>query len=151
MATTGPSARTTVLRSALLFTPFLAVALVVLAFIVRDTMAEGVSGGDIVGLVLVGFVVMLLAYQVVQSVRDLFARPVETTGLVERHWSRNDFFIFQNSYIFVGRDVFRLTPEQSLDVELGDTVRVVHYPHTSTVEAIEVVAHAGQRGSGDDE
>ena len=151
MAATGPSARTTVLRNALLFTPFLAVALVVLAFIVRDTVAEGVSGGDIVGMVLVGFLVLLLGYQVVQAVRDLFTRPVETTGLVERHWSRSDFFIFQNSYIFLGRDVFRLTPEQSLDVELGDTVRVVHYPHTSTVESIEMVARAEQRGSGDDE
>lgn len=151
MAGTGPSARTTVLRSALLFTPFLAVALVVLGFIVRDAVAEGVALGDTVGMVLVGFVVLLLGYQVVQAVRDLFTRPVETTGLVERHWSRNDYFIFQNSYIFVGRDVFRLTPEQSLDVELGDTVRVLHYPHTSTVEAIEVVAHAGQRGNGDDE
>ena len=151
MAATGPSARTTVLRNALLFTPFLAVALVVLAFIARDALAEGVGVGDIVGVVLVGFVVILLGYQVVQSVRDLFARPVETTGLVERHWSRNDFFIFQNSYIFLGRDVFRLTPEQSLDVELGDTVRVVHYPHTSTVESIEMVARAERRGSGDDE
>ena len=147
---TGPSARTTVLRNALLFTPFLAVAVVVLAFIARDALAEGVSVGDIVGLVLVGFVVVLLGYQVVQSVRDLFTRPVETTGLVERHWSRNDFFIFQNSYIFLGRDVFRLTPEQSLDVELGDTVRVVHYPHTSTVESIEMVARGGERGSDDD-
>ena len=147
MAATGPSARTTVLRNALLFTPFLAVALVVLAFIARDALAEGIGAGDIVGLVLVGFVVTLLGYQVVQSVRDLFTRPIETTGLVERHWSRKDFFIFQNSYIFVGRDVFRLTPEQSLDVELGDTVRVLHYPHTSTVEVIEVVARAGAADS----
>jgi hypothetical protein len=131
-----------VLRTALLFTPFLGVTLVALAFILRDTMDEGGSAGRVVGLVLVGSVTLLLTYQVVQSVRDLFSRPVETTGLVERRWSRNDFFLFRNSYIFVGRDVFRLAPEEFVEVDLGDTVRVRHYPHTSTVEAVEVVERA---------
>ncbi len=31
-----------------------------------------------------------------------------------------------------------------VEIELGDTVRVRHYPHTSAVEEIEVVARAGQ-------
>lgn len=144
MPATGASARAAVLRSALLFTPFLAVVLVALAFILRETVNEGTSAGRVVGLVLVGSVALLLAYQVLQSVRDLFSRPVETTGLVERRWSRADFFLFRNSYIFVGRDVFRLAPEEFVQVDLGDTVRILHYPHTSTVEAIEVVQRAGQ-------
>ncbi len=144
MPATSSSARAAVLRSALLFTPFLAVVLVALVFIARETVNEGTSAGRVVGLVLVGSVALLLAYQVVQSVRDLFAQPVETTGLVERRWSRADFFLFRNSYIFVGRDVFRLEPEEFVQVDLGDTVRVLHYPHTSTVEAIEVVQRAGQ-------
>ena len=144
MAVSSASARAAVLRSALLFSPFLLVTLGALAFIVRDVAVEGSSGGRIVGLVLVGSVAALLGYQVVQSVRDLFASPVETTGLVERLWSRNDFFLFRNTYVFVERNVFRLEPEQALEVELGDTVRVVHYPHTSTVERIEVVSRSGQ-------
>lgn len=150
MEATRPSAWATVLRSALLLTPFLAVTLVALAFLGRDTAAEGASGGRIVGLVLVGFVALLLAYQVTQSVRDLFSRPVETTGLVERRWSRSDLFIFRNSYIFVERNVYRLPPERFVRVDLGDTIRIVHYPHTGTVEAIEVVARAGQGGRPDD-
>lgn len=150
MAATRPSARATVLRSALLFSPFLAVTLAAFAFILRDTTEEGMSGGSIVGLVLVGLVALLLAYQVGQSVRDLFSQPVETTGLVERRWSRSDFFLFRNDYVFVEGNVFRLQPEQFVEVDLGDIVRVVHYPHTATVATIEVVEHAGQQKRPDD-
>ncbi|OGO53303.1 MAG: hypothetical protein A2148_09315 [Chloroflexi bacterium RBG_16_68_14] len=150
MAATRPSARATVLRSALLFSPFLAVTLAAFAFILQDTTEEGMSGGSIVGLVLVGLVALLLAYQVVQSLRDLFSQPVQTTGLVERRWSRNDFFLFRNDYVFVEGNVFRLQPEQFVEVDLGDIVRVAHYPHTATVETIEVVERAGQRTRPDD-
>ena len=145
MAKTRPAAWAGVLRSALLFSPFFALTLVALALILRDIADDGASAGRIVGTVLVGSVGLLLGYQVVQSVRDLFSGLVETVGLVYRLWSRNDLFLFRNSYIFVEGNVFRLTPEQFLDVGLGDTVRVVHYPHTSAVEAIEVVAAAPER------
>lgn len=148
MAAKPLSARATVLRSILLFAPFLAVTLGVFVFLIQDMAAERADAGKIVALVLVGSVALLLGYQVVQSVRDLFSRVVETTGLVERRWSRNDLFIFQNTYIFIERNVFRLTPEQAIDVDLGDTVRIVHYPHTSTVETIEVVARAGSADNG---
>lgn len=145
MAETRPAAWATVLRSALVFAPFLVIVLAGLGFLVVDTAEEGVSGGRIVALALVGSIALLLAYQVVQSVRDLFSDLTETVGLVERRWSRNDFFLFRNSYVFVGRSVFRLTPEQYLDVQLGDTVRVVHYPHTDAVESVEVTRQEGQR------
>ena len=143
MVAAGPSARATILRSLLLFVPFLLVVLVALALLLRSTADEGASGGRIVALVLMGSVGLLLVYQVVQSVRDLFSRTVETVGRVERRWSRSNFFLFRNSYIFVGRDVFRLPPEQFVEIGLGDTVRIVHYPHTAAVEAIEVVARKG--------
>ena len=143
MVAAGPSARATVLRSLLLFTPFLLVVLAALTFLLRSTVDEGASGGRIVALALMGSVALLLVYQVVQSVRDLFSRMVETIGRVERRWSRSDLLLFRNSYIFVGRNVFRLPPEQFVEIGLGDTVRIVHYPHTAAVEAIEVVARKG--------
>ena len=143
MAVTRPSARGEVLRSILLFSPFLAVTLAALVFLLQDIAGEGAGGGTIVGLVLVGSVALLLAYQVIQSVRDLFSQLVETTGLVERRWSRSEFFLFRNSYIFVDRNVFRLPPEQLLDIDRGDLVRVVHYPHTGAVESIELVKRGG--------
>jgi xanthosine utilization system XapX-like protein len=138
MAAGQSSARAAVLRSALLFTPFFALALLGFVFIARDAQ-QGLSAGRVVGLALMGLVVLLLGYQVVQSVRDLFSGLVETAGLVERQWSRNEFFLFRNTYIFVGKDVYRLSPEQGIQVERGNMVRIVHLPHTSTVETIEVV------------
>lgn len=134
-----PIAWAGVLRSALLFSPFFVVALVVMGIIVREIASEGMSGGRLIGIVLVGLMALLLGYQILQSVRDLFAGLVETTGLVERRWSRSDFFLFRNDYIFVHKNVYRLHPEQYVEVGLGDTVRIVHFPHTSAVEAIEVL------------
>lgn len=143
MAAGRPSARTMVLRSALLFTPFLLVALAALTFVALDAVDGGWSGGSIVATMLIGLISLLLAFQVLQSLRDLVARPVETVGPVEKRWSRSDMFLFRNSYVFVGRDVFRLPPDA--DVATGDLVRVTHYPHTATVEAIEVVERAGEQ------
>lgn len=144
MAATRSSAWWAVLRSALVFTPVLAVALVALGYIAQEIADKGSSGGRVVALVLIGFVALLLAYQVVQSLRDLFSRTVETVGVVDRCWTKNDFFLFRNSYIFVERDVYRLSPKHAVTVDSGDSVRIVHYPHTGAVETIEVVARAGE-------
>jgi hypothetical protein len=136
MAASGRSARASVVRTAALFAPFFAFALVGFIYLALGTGESGTTG-RIVGLVLVGSVTLLLGYQVVQSVRDMFASLQETVGLVERRWSRNEFFLFHNTYVFVGKDVYRLSPEQAMEVELGDMVRITHLPHTSTVERIE--------------
>lgn len=144
MAATRSSAWWAVLRSALVFTPVLAVALVALGYISQEIADKGSSGGRVVALVLIGFVALLLAYQVVQSLRDLFSHTVETIGVVDRCWTKNDFFLFRNSYIFVDRDVYRISPAHAVTVESGDSVRIVHYPHTGAVETIEVVARAGE-------
>ena len=66
MVAAGPSARATILRSLFLFTPFLLVVLVALAFLLRSMADEGASGGRIVALVLMGSVGLLLVYHVVQ-------------------------------------------------------------------------------------
>ncbi len=139
MVAATSSGRTAVFRSALLFTPFTLVALAILGFLAKDVAVEGVSAGLVVALVLVGFVTLLLVYQVVQSVRDLFAQPVETTGVVDRRWSRNDMLIFRNDYIFVEGDVFRIEPEHTSDIEVGRKVRITHYPHTNAVIDVEVL------------
>lgn len=137
------SARTSVLRSTLLFSPFLAVSAFALSYIIGDVIHDGATAGRIVGLVLTGVITLLLVYQVVQSIRDLFAEHVETVGVVERQWSRNEFLLFRNSYIFVKNDVFRVEQEEYIEIKLGDTVRVVHFPHTAAVESVEVVERAG--------
>ena len=131
-----------VLRSTILFAPFLAITLFALGFIVREIATDGASGGSIVGLVLVGSVALLLGYQVIQSIRDLLSETVETIGEVERSWTRNDMFLFRNSYVFVDRSVYRVPPEQYIELSPGDRVRIVHTPHTGAVETIELVDEA---------
>ena len=142
MAAGRSSARGSVLRNALLLSPFLVVAGSALGFVLSDGITGGFDTSHIVGSIVVGFVTLLLADQVLQSVRDLFATTVQTTGIVKRRWNRNEFFLFRNSYIYVEKHVFRLTPAEYFDVDLGDTVCVEHYPHTATVESIEVVERA---------
>ena len=143
MAGAHSSAWWSVLRSALLFAPVLAVSLFVVAFLASEVAEDGASAAPILALVLVGSFAILLTYQVVQSIRDLFSSAVETVGKVERCWSRNDFFLFRNSYIFVDRDVFRVPAEQGATLQPGDRVRVVHYPHTGAVEELEVLTSGG--------
>ena len=139
MAPTRPAAWGSVLRSALLFTPFFLASLAIFLYVLNDTISNGATTGQVVGLVLSSSVALLLGYQAVQALRDLVASPIETEGLVERRWSRNEFFIMQNAYIFVDRTVFRIEQQQANDVAPGDTVRVMHYPHTGTVERVEVI------------
>lgn len=142
MPSSRGTARSSVVRTAALFAPFLALSLLGFIYLAVGAGKSG-TAGRIFALVLVGSVVLLLGYQVVQSVRDMFASLQETVGLVERRWSRNEFFLFHNTYIFVKRDVYRLSPEQALNVELGDMVRIMHLPHTSTVETIERLPRNG--------
>ncbi len=134
------SVRMTVLRNGLLFSPFFALSASALGFVIADGVTEGFEASKGIGIALFGFVTLLLGYQVVQSIRDLFAGKVETVGVVARRWSRNEFLLFRNGYVFVENNVFRLDPKEFVDIKLGDTVRVVHYPHTSTVESVEIVS-----------
>ena len=139
----GSRATNAVLRSTLLFTPFLAITLFGLVFIVLEIATDGASGGRVAGLVLVAAVALLLGYQVVQSIRDLLSQLVETIGEVERSWTRNDMFLFRNSYVFLDREVYRVPPGQFLELSPGDNVRIVHLPHTGAVETIERVGADG--------
>lgn len=133
-------ARAGVVRSIILFAPFLAITLFAWGYLLWRLVDRGVSGGAVAGFVLVSLVALLLAYQVVQSVRDAFAELTETVGEVERSWTRNDMFLFRNSYVFVGREVYRVPPGQYVELNPGDRVRITHLPHTGAVETLEKLA-----------
>ena len=135
------------LRSTILFTPFLALTLFGLGFIVTQFASDGASAGRVVGLILVGSVALLLGYQVIQSIRDLLSGTVETVDEVVRSWTRNDMFLFRNSYVFVDRNVYRVPPDQYIELSPGDMVRIVHTPHTGVVETIERVEDAPDRSA----
>ncbi len=133
----GP-ARASIWRTALFFTPLFLGGLALEAYLVAS-FASDPSGSAIPGLVIVGFITLLLGIESVQALRDLVAPPRELEDVVTRTWTRTDAFVFRNAYAMVARRVFRLTPEQALDVREGDRVRVRFFPNTNTVIEIERV------------
>ncbi len=137
MADPESSARSSLRRSTLIYTLLLIADLVVIAYIV----AGASSGGAIVTLSVVGVVGLLLAYQVLQHLRDLNASLVESAGVVQRKWTRADLIIaMQSYYLTVDGTVFRVKPEDHLMVDMGMYVKVVHFPHTLNVVSVHEMA-----------
>ncbi len=117
----------------LIYLALLATDLLAVYYIV----ANGDGGGAYVTLSIVGLVGLLLAYQVVQHLRDLNAMLAETEGVVARKWQRADLVIaLQSYYISVGRTVFRVRPEDYLFLNESAYVKVVHFPNTLTVVSV---------------
>ena len=131
------SSRASLRRSGLIYAVLLIADLVVVAYILTGAS----SGGAIVTLSVVGVVGLLLAYQVLQHIRDLNAPLAESEGAVQRKWTRADLIIaMQSYYVTVDGTVFRLKPEDHLMVDVGMFVKVVHFPHTLNVVSIHEVA-----------
>jgi hypothetical protein len=125
-------------RGAILFTPVAIIMGLLVAYLIYDRVRGGESG--IVFIVMMGVFFLLFAWQATQSVLDLWAAPVTTTGIIRRKWSRPVLLIFGRSYyIHVERCVFSIDHLQWSGLELGDVVSVRHYPHTWTVIDIERV------------
>lgn len=128
-----------------MFTPAFLAALALETYLARS-FAVGPSGSAVPGLVIVGFVTLLLGIESVQSLRDLASEPRELEDVVTRTWTRTDALFFRNTYAMVARRVFRLEPEQALEVQEGDVVRVRFYPHTNTLVDIERLERKGVAG-----
>jgi hypothetical protein len=124
-----------VLRSALLYTPVSVLLLAALGLGIRDLAMEP-DGGAVALVVIVSLLALLTGYQSVQALRDLVAQPMETQGVIDRKWRRTDLFFWHNHYILVSRHVFRVEPEDFVELEVDDTVSIIHYPHTETVESV---------------
>jgi hypothetical protein len=118
-----------------------AVLLIADLLVISYIIAGATSGGAFITLSVVGVVGLLLAYQVVQHLRDLHAPLAESDGVVQRKWSRADLIIaMQSYYVTVDGTVFRLKPEDHLMVDAGMYVKVVHFPHTLNVVSIHEMA-----------
>jgi hypothetical protein len=131
------AARSSLFRVALVFTPLFLLSLAGIGIIIFDLVREGASG-LIITMVLLLLAAFLTGYQSIQSLRDLRSSPTVSGGLIDRKWSRADLFILHSYYIFVDRSVFKVTPLIYLELEVGDTVSVRHYPHTNTVISVEL-------------
>ncbi len=142
----GPSARASVMRTALFYTPlFIASLIAVLLTLI------GVWNTGIVLLVILLLLSFLFGYQGIQALRDLRAEMKTTRGPVSRIWSKMDLVVTRSYYIRVSGSIFRVPfpmyydlreeakrlKSAGLDDEYLIEVQVVHYPHSGTVESVE--------------
>ncbi len=140
------SARASILRTAILYTPlFLASAVSALLILL------GVWDLGIILLVILLFVAFLFGYQSIQSLRDLREELRTTRGPITRIWSKMDLVVTRSYYIRVENNIFRIPfasyfdlreeakrlKAAGLEEEYAIDVRVIHYPHTGTVESVE--------------
>lgn len=144
----GSSARARVIRTAVLFTPLFAAALLLMLLSVTGIW----SGGPVLFVILL-ILAVLFGYQSIQALRDLRAPLVTTRGPVHRIWSKMDLVVTRSHYIAVGRHIFHVPfpawydlrdeakrmRDAELDKDYLMEVEVQHYPHTGTVERVERV------------
>jgi hypothetical protein len=129
-------ARRRLVRDVAIYTPvFLAVLAAWGAALASVIGGEG--GGGIFFLVILTLVAVLVGFQGIESLRDLRSTPVITEGEVVRMWRRAELLLFPAHYVYVNRNVFRVSPLAYHQVGRGDVVAVTHYPHTSTVIAVK--------------
>ncbi len=125
------TARRTVIRTAIVYTPLLIGALLA-------TLAA-LAGGAIVLVVILALVSILLGFQSVGALRDLRSEITETRGAVRRRWSRRNFLFWQSHYIHVGGTIFTIEKLPYEIIKPGDDLVIKHYPHTGTVEGLGIV------------
>ena len=127
------TARSSLIRSLVIYSLFLAADAAVIGYV----LSVGIQGAAYVTTSIVLVVGLMLLYQVVQHARDLRSMLAESEGTVLRKWKSADLVIAWDSYyIRVDRTVFRIKPEQYLDVREDSYVKVVHFPNTLNVVSV---------------
>lgn len=130
-----PNHRRTVIRQALTYTPGAVVAVVLLSVAVWN-IVQGNYGALIAGVIL-ALVSLALVTQSVAAVRDLFAQPVTTTGLVRRAWTKGLWLgLFRSHYFLVGRSVFDVGVVIYSQTQEGDRLEIHHWPYSKTVISV---------------
>lgn len=131
--------RSSLMRSAIIWTPLFLAALVAFLFFAFDEATGGDRGSwFLVGLLTVFSV--LLGFQALQPLLDLFGEPAEVSGVVVRRWSRTDSLVVRSHYIRIERKIFRIDRDLHGDLAEGDNIRVRYYPHSAAVIAVERLA-----------
>lgn len=134
------AARSDLRRGLLVYAAMLVGAVVVLVY----AFSSGISGIGYVTVPFVGLVAVLLVYQVYQHARDLTSPLVESEGTILRMWQRADLvIIWQSYYIQVGRTIFKIAPLNYHLLEVGKSVRVVHFPRTLDVVSVDLARVPG--------
>lgn len=125
-------ARRGLIRTATVTTPlFILFAALTTLYLVRA--AEG-NNGDWIVTALMALIALLLATSAMESLRDLFVDPVETSGAVKKKWRKSDFLLLRQYYVQVGDEIFRVRKDQFQALPGTDQlIGVCHFPHTRTM------------------
>lgn len=129
---TERATRRRLLSSSVLYAMLFALALAVAVLSVARILDGGVILDGLAALV-----ALLLGYQTMQTVRDLYAHPVCIDGPIGRHWSKTDFILVRSHYISLKRTIFSIPVEEWFDLDEGDSVAVTYFPHTNTVISVD--------------
>lgn len=135
------AARSSIVRTAVVFTPLFVLSLAGVGLVLVSLVRDGMSG-LVVTLILLVLAALLTGYQSIQALRDLRGSPHVASGSIARKWSRADLFIMRSHYIYVDRSVYKVSPLIYAELEEGDAVSVTHYPHTNTVISVELEERA---------
>jgi hypothetical protein len=126
-------ARNSVIRSAAIWTPiFIASTALGVAFalIALD------SPGAWVSFAIAALIALLSGISALGALRDIYAEPIQTTGVIERKWRKSDALFFRGHYILCQKRVFRIPREVYDELpDVGAGVLLEHYPHTSALTA----------------
>ena len=126
-------AHRSVVRSAAIWTPiFIASTALGVAFalIALD------SPGAWVSFAIAALIALLSGVSALGALRDIYAEPIQTTGVIERKWRKSDALFFRGHYILCQKRVFRIPREVYDELpEVGAGVLLEHYPHTSALTA----------------
>jgi hypothetical protein len=139
-------ARASVIRKAIIHTPpaIVAVSLTALAVV---SLLQGDSALP-VGVIIFGLFAFSFSLQSIAAVRDLRATPITSHGEVRRAWTRARFlFIGRIHYFQIERRVFEVGAIAHGELRPGDTVDVVHWPHTNIIVTLHLHETERERDS----
>lgn len=95
----------------------------------------------IVAMVVLGICAIAVGSEAISTVRDLLATPVVTRGRVGRSWKKARLLFFGRvDYVMVRRKLFEISAITAIELQPGDEVEVLHWPHTNSIITLERVA-----------
>lgn len=107
--------------------------------------------------IFVGLGALAVDTEAYHSVRDLMAQPVTSRGRIQRKWKKGRFLFFGRvNYLLVSaRDeadpdakaksrLFEVGELAARELEPGDEILALHWPHTNAIIALERTARGEQ-------
>lgn len=131
------SARASLRRSAMIWTPLFVVTAGGALWYVFSEIVGGEDGGWVLPVILLAMAA-LCGFQALQALRDLRGQPSRIAGTITRHWSRSDLFVARSHYLRLdSRQIMRVDKVQHQLVQRGDYVEVEYFPASMIAVTVE--------------